>query len=97
MCSAGFCYCLLQILQIISESKLSEVVHFKTSQRSHSLERAQEINFFPQWSGEHSRTQSPSFLDHVVGYKLSRVALGTRMLLYLLHRESLAGLVLLRC
>ena len=31
----------------------------------------------------HSRPQSPSFLGHVVGkrgYKLSRVALGTRML-----------------
>ena len=27
----------------------------------------------------HSRPQSPSFLGHVVGYKLSRVALGTRM------------------
>ena len=25
---------------------------FKTSQRSHSLERAQEVKFFPQWSGE---------------------------------------------
>ena len=24
----------------------------KTSQRSHSLERAQEVKFFPQWSGE---------------------------------------------
>ena len=29
---------------------------------------------------DHSRPQSPSFLGHVVGYKLSRVALGTRML-----------------
>ena len=28
----------------------------------------------------HSRPQSPSFLGHVVGYKLSRVALGTRMI-----------------
>ena len=28
----------------------------------------------------HSRPQSSSFLGHVVGYKLSRVALGTRML-----------------
>ena len=27
----------------------------------------------------HSRPQSPSFLRHVVGYKLSRVALGTRL------------------
>ena len=27
----------------------------------------------------HSPPQSPSFLGHVVGYKLSRVALGTRM------------------
>ena len=25
---------------------------FKTSQRSHSLERAEEVKFFPQWSGE---------------------------------------------
>ena len=25
---------------------------FKTPQRSHSLERAQEVKFFPQWSGE---------------------------------------------
>ena len=25
---------------------------FKTSQTSHSLERAQEVKFFPQWSGE---------------------------------------------
>ena len=25
---------------------------FKTSQRSHSLERAQEVKFFPQWSSE---------------------------------------------
>ena len=25
---------------------------FKTSQRSHSLERAQEVKLFPQWSGE---------------------------------------------
>ena len=25
---------------------------FKTSQRGHSLERAQEVKFFPQWSGE---------------------------------------------
>ena len=25
---------------------------FKTSQRSYSLERAQEVKFFPQWSGE---------------------------------------------
>ena len=25
---------------------------FKTSQRSHSLERAQEVKFFPQWSGD---------------------------------------------
>ena len=25
---------------------------FKTSQRSHSLERAQEVKFSPQWSGE---------------------------------------------
>ena len=27
----------------------------------------------------HSRPQSPSFLGHVVRYKLNRVALGTRM------------------
>ena len=27
----------------------------------------------------HSRPQSPSFLGHVVGYRLSRVAVGTRM------------------
>ena len=25
---------------------------FKTSQRSHSLERAEKVKFFPQWSGE---------------------------------------------
>ena len=30
-------------------------------------------------SPNHSRPQSPSFLGHVVGYKLSRVALGARM------------------
>ena len=28
---------------------------------------------------DHSRPQSPSFRGHVVSYKLSRVALGTRM------------------
>ena len=28
---------------------------------------------------DHSRPQSPSFLGQVVGYKLRRVALGTRM------------------
>ena len=28
------------------------------------------------WRANHSRPQSPSFLGHVVGYKLSRVALG---------------------
>ena len=38
-------------------------------------------------SSMHSRPQSPSFLGHVVGkrgvgYKFSRVALGTRMLIY---------------
>ena len=32
-----------------------------------------------QFAAEHFRPQSPSFLGHVVGYKLSRVALGTRM------------------
>ena len=43
-----------------------------------------------KWFDIHSRPQSPSFLGHVVGkcgeplvgYKLSRVALGTRMVLY---------------
>ena len=29
----------------------------------------------------HSRPQSPSFVGHVVGYKISRVVLGTRMVL----------------
>ena len=44
---------------------------FKTSQRSHPLERAQDqVKFFPPWSGERSRPQSPSFLDHVVGKRL---------------------------
>ena len=37
-------------LQIISESKLSEVVHFRNIPKKPL--RAQEVNSFPQWSGE---------------------------------------------
>ena len=46
--STGFCYCLL----LLTPNYQWKWCIFKTSKRSHSLERAQEVKSFPQWSGE---------------------------------------------
>ena len=46
--STGFCYCLL----LLTPNYQWKWCIFKTSKRSHSLERAQEVKFFPKWSGE---------------------------------------------
>ena len=51
MCSADFCVCLLQILQIISESKLSEVVHFQNiPKKPLSGESSGSKLFSPVWA-----------------------------------------------
>ena len=43
---------------------------FKTSQKSHPLERTQEVKFFPQWSGEGQKSLSSDickFCTHATG------------------------------
>ena len=58
--------------------------HTTTSHKYHPpppppTPREKNETHFVNWARHHSRPQSPSFLGQVVGFKLSRVALGTRM------------------
>ena len=54
MCSASFCYCLLLLTPNYQWIQVEWSAAFSNHPKEAALwrERAQEVNFFPQWSGE---------------------------------------------
>ena len=54
VCSAGFCYCLLLLTPNYQWIQVEWSAAFSNHPKEAALwrERAQEVNFFPQWSGE---------------------------------------------